>query len=965
MILNGYRYWYTTKSISQTIASRSVDFLCPTECNTPTAADLGTWLASLGPGKTRPNPLHYNTIVGSLAEPHLFFLPTTMSDKLRYDGKVVVVTGAGGGLGKAYALFFGARGASVVVNDLGGSLQGGDGNARVADGVVKEIEALGGKAVANYDSVENGDKIVETAIKAFGTVHIVINNAGILRDKSLKNMSDQDWNLIQQVHVFGSYKVTKAAWPYFRKQKFGRVINTASAAGLYGNFGQTNYSAAKLGLVGFTETLAKEGAKYNITANVIVPLAASRMTETILPPDVLAMLAPEYIVPVVGYLVHESVTESNGIYETAAGVVTKVRWERSNGAEFKADETFTPSALLARIDEVQNFDENCDHPTGSKDLMSVVERNADLKPSQQGPEVSFKDQVVIVTGAGAGIGQQYALTFAKLGAKVVCNDLGNPEETVELIKKAGGQAVADKNNVTDGAAVVKTAIDNFGAVHVVVNNAGIIRDKSMVNMTDELWQVIQQVHLFGTFSVTRAAWPYFLKQKYGRVVNTTSTSGIYGNFGQANYATAKAGILGFTKSAAIEGAKYNIYVNAIAPTAGTGMTSGVFTEEMLEALKPQYIAPITVLLCSEQAPGSGLCFESGAGWVAQTRWQRTGGVAIAPGKDGVTVEQIRDNWAAITNFDDGRATHPETAAESNMYIFQMAAEAAQSRSEEGSGSEITSTGEYTYDEKTISLYNLGVGASAKDLKYTFENNENFGPVPTFGVIPMFFAHFPYEEVVQNFNPMKLLHGEQFLEIKKWPIPNEATLVTEGKLLDLVDKEKAAVAMVEYTTKDKETGEPLFYNVMSTFLRGSGGFGGKKQADDHGAVTAANKPPSRQPDYVVEYKTPEDLAAIYRLSGDFNPLHIDPEFAAVGGFDRPILHGLATLGVSGRLLVEKYGVFKNIKVRFSGHVFPGETLQVNAWKEGSKVIFVTKVLERGTTAISAAAIELPTDSKSKL
>ncbi|KAJ3228275.1 bifunctional hydroxyacyl-CoA dehydrogenase/enoyl-CoA hydratase fox2, partial [Chytriomyces hyalinus] len=164
--------------------------------------------------------------------------------QLRFDGRVVVVTGAGGGLGKVYAQFFASRGASVVVNDLGGSRTGdGTGNHKAADIVVNEIVAAGGKAVANFDSVEDGDKIIATAIKAFGRVDIVINNAGILRDKSFSRMTDEDWDLIQKVHLRGSYKVAKAAWEHFQKQGYGRIINTSSAAGIYGNFGQANYSA--------------------------------------------------------------------------------------------------------------------------------------------------------------------------------------------------------------------------------------------------------------------------------------------------------------------------------------------------------------------------------------------------------------------------------------------------------------------------------------------------------------------------------------------------------------------------------------------------------------------------------------------------------------------------------------------------------------------------------------------------
>src|SRR5690242_8595266 len=225
-----------------------------------------------------------------------------MSNELRFDGKVAIVTGAGGGLGRSHALLLASRGAKVVVNDLGGSFTGDGKSASAADKVVAEIKEKGGEAVANYDSVEDGDKIVKTAIDTWGKLDILINNAGILRDVSFQKMAQSDWDLVYKVHVFGTYKVTAAAWNLMRDAGYGRIINTSSAAGIYGNFGQANYSMAKLGLVGFARTLALEGAKKNVFVNVIAPIAGSRLTETILPKEVTEALKPEYVSPLVAVL---------------------------------------------------------------------------------------------------------------------------------------------------------------------------------------------------------------------------------------------------------------------------------------------------------------------------------------------------------------------------------------------------------------------------------------------------------------------------------------------------------------------------------------------------------------------------------------------------------------------------------------------------------------------------------------
>src|ERR1700689_575885 len=228
-----------------------------------------------------------------------------MSD-LRFDNRVAIVTGAGNGLGRSHALLLASRGARVVVNDLGGNHTGAGKSSSAADKVVEEIKAAGGQAVANYDSVEDGTKIVQCALDNWKRIDILVNNAGILRDTSFQKMSQEDWDLIYRVHVLGSFRVTHAAWNQMRDAGYGRIIMTASAAGIYGNFGQANYAMAKLGLHGLAQTLAIEGKKRNIVVNTIAPIAGSRMTETVLPKELLDALKPEFVSPLVAKLAHES-----------------------------------------------------------------------------------------------------------------------------------------------------------------------------------------------------------------------------------------------------------------------------------------------------------------------------------------------------------------------------------------------------------------------------------------------------------------------------------------------------------------------------------------------------------------------------------------------------------------------------------------------------------------------------------
>lgn len=292
---------------------------------------------------------------------------------IRFDNRVAIVTGAGSGLGREHAKLLASRGAKVVVNDPGGSVDGRGSQHAVADKVVAEIKEAGGQAVANYDSVadeKSAANIVRTAIDTWGRLDILIANAGVLRDKAFVNMEMDDFEFVMKVHLMGTVYTTKAAWPIFREQKYGRVVVTTSGSGTVGNFGQANYGAAKMALNGFINCLRFEGAKYNIMLNAISPSARTRMTENLIPPALLEFMRPELVSPAVAYLASEECKVSGEIIAATAGTFARVQYFMTEGVAFDPDQPVT-------IEMVQeNFEKLTDLHTAtpSVGLMGNIER---------------------------------------------------------------------------------------------------------------------------------------------------------------------------------------------------------------------------------------------------------------------------------------------------------------------------------------------------------------------------------------------------------------------------------------------------------------------------------------------------------------------------------------------------------------------------------------------------------------
>ncbi|KAM9811156.1 peroxisomal multifunctional enzyme type 2 [Neosynchiropus ocellatus] len=462
------------------------------------------------------------------------------------------------------------------------------------------------------------------------------------------------------------------------------------------------------------------------------------------------------------------------------------------------------------------------------------------------------------------------------------------------------------------------------------------------------------------------------KQNFGRIIMTASAAGIYGNFGQANYSAAKLGLLGLSNTLAIEGRKYNIHCNTIAPVAGSRLTEQVMPPDLVAALKAEYVSPLVLWLCHEQCEENGGLFEVGAGWAGKLRWERSLGSIVRKKDQPMTPEAVRDQWDEVCDFTN--ATKPVSVEESLQSIVSV-----MSRVESGAPAATATSSSSGIDPKaaigqklaptsfTISptqciLYALGVGMSTKDpdyLRFLYEGHQDFSCLPTFGVIPSQAAvtdgslgNIPGFSI----DPTKILHGEQYLQIFK-PLPTSGTIVSKATVTDVLDKGSGAVLLLDVNSYHGD--ELICYNQWTVFVVGAGGFGGKRTSDK---AKPPLPPPKRAPDAVVIDSTTRDQAALYRLSGDWNPLHIDPSFAAMGGFDTPILHGLCSFGFAARHVLKQFANndparFKAIKVRFVKPVLPGQSLQTEMWKEGNRIHLQCKVKETGAVVLAGAYVDL--------
>ncbi len=568
---------------------------------------------------------------------------------MQLEGKVAVVTGAGRGIGRGVAEELAANGASVIVNDIGAELDGTGRSISFAADVVDTIVAAGGKAVASSESVttwDGGKRIIETALDEFGRIDIVVTVAGILRDRMLYNMTEEEWDDVIAVHLKGTFTVVRHAAPIFRQQRGGRIITFSSGSGLVGSIGQSNYGAAKSGIAGFTKVLAKDLGKYGVTANSIAPRAETRMIASI-PGNIQEMMIengalpqpdepswePRDVAPFVAYLATDGAAQINGqVFLVYGGNVTHLSLPRRVNTVYAPNppgkweldqlDVLAPKVLLQGSKSISGGSLLAEVNPGSSAPAPAVIRS--------GRKKRLDGRVAVVTGAGRGIGRGIAKLLAREGASIVVNDVGAAldgqgtdqrpaAQVVEEISELGGRAVASYHSVATtrgGANIVQQALDQFGRLDIVITPAGILRDRMIFNMTEAEWDDVIAVHLKGTYSVVRPASETFRSQKSGRIVTFSSVSGLYGQGGQSNYGAAKDAIAGFTRVVAKELDRYNVTANIISPGASTRMTESVpdSTRAMREGpfpppqdgiltSEPDQVAPMVVWLCTDAADG--------------------------------------------------------------------------------------------------------------------------------------------------------------------------------------------------------------------------------------------------------------------------------------------------------------------------------------------------------------------------
>lgn len=868
------------------------------------------------------------------------------------EGKVVVITGSGGGLGRAYALACAAEGAKVVVNDLGSARDGTGATTRMADGVVEEIRKEGGTAVANYDSVattEGAERIIRTALEAFGRIDVLVNNAGILRDKTLLKMEDDMWDLVLAVHLRGTFACTRAAArAMVERQIAGSIINVSSLAGLRGNFGQSNYSAAKAGIYGFTLTTAMELGKHGIRVNCIAPIAKTRMTEDI--EAISEDLKPEQVAPVVVYLASDLSRECTGrIFGVHGSHIFEYSMTQTEG--FKKEGLWTPQEIHRKLTEPKAA---APAPAGGDlirqvfmALPGVCEAAPDWNAVMHFAIAGAGDYTIEVSGGKAKVAegkpaqptcvvQVDAATMtgmiqgtikpdtAFMQGKIKANNLKDLQKFGKAFKfeklrgqtpaapaPAGDDVLGKFFEILPGGFEPDKAKDWNAVLHFAIAGAGDwtveVRDGKVRTARGKPAQptCVVQIDAATMIGMINGTVNPDMAYMQGKIKANNLKD--LGKFGKAfNFKKLREGAPAAAAPAGTSGGPVNVW-------------------PLIEGLSRKFVA--------EKAAGWNGAIQFAADGTEAVVEIQNGSCSVRQGRHPAPALVISGDAATLAGVLQGRVDAQKAMAEgklklSNPIAFLKVKQCF--RFEPDKGLNRTLIGRtyrapaFIVRPEWIDEYGRVVG----------DPNSPIFPVKL--VKPLFLQVL--EDPDFNGDLSRMVHGEQVM-IYHEPLKAMDLVSPRGRIAGIEDKSTGQILSFVQTLYCE--GRPVVEMDTRLFFRGESG----------GSRKAEERPERPQPEVVREFTVAWDLSYRYaKVSGDDNPIHIDEEFAKAAGFKGVILHGLCTLALTVGVLREGRPIRK-IAVRFARPVYPGETYRALGWRQDDRTLAFETVNASGEAVLT--------------
>jgi len=590
---------------------------------------------------------------------------------IRFEGQTALITGVGD-LGHSIATKLADLGCHVVRGIKEGSVPSD--NKLVGE----YEERYGTYDIYSYEaSKEGGEALIESVLEHSGTLQVIIHMPDLsFTDIPFPEITPFSWHAGTIKPIEEAFFLCQPAFRVMRENNYGKILFILPQSLLYGSSGGTTKKVASMACIGLMNVTKLEGRKYTVGVNALVPMAFRSMPEVPGAGNDSPGIDPAYITSMMVYLSSKECTESGRIYVAGPGTYAKaaIMTGESSVPPLKSSGPVEVEDVADAWKEISRLDNAASYWDQDGMIGELFEKVVDFSktsidaarnsPAHRLPkdEIRFDGRVAIVTGAGEGLGRVYALELALRGALVVVNDYGVPRDgsgegnrapadrVVKEIRALGGKAIPQYDSVATGEggrAIVKTALDAFGKVDILINNAGIIRDKSFVKMTIENWRAVLNVHLNGAFYVAQAAFGYMAAQGYGRILMTTSVGGLYGNFGQSNYGTAKMGLVGLMSALSHEGSPHGIRVNTIAPLAATRMNADVMPEDQVEKMDPRAVAAVVLYLVSDACSATGMIINASAGAFNRAAVVTGEGFRITEDQMTPTPEMIARSWEQL------------------------------------------------------------------------------------------------------------------------------------------------------------------------------------------------------------------------------------------------------------------------------------------------------------------------------